>query len=126
MKFRSRVIGFVCNILMLAIAACAVICTINICLARKNSSHTKVTVDDLTVSERVVDKADYSARIKTAYSKGGKTYYNVTIGKYTTERSSNEVAILKKNPNFKTEIYALNIKNSDPFSHQSSRAKSPS
>ncbi|MGN0414489.1 MAG: hypothetical protein ACI4FX_03245 [Agathobacter sp.] len=115
MRTRSRILSFFCNAAILAMVIVVAFGLFHYYTTMKSSSHTKVTTDMLEVAVKNFDKNEYSPSTRTAFIKNGKTYYNVTIGKYTTERSADEIEVLGSDTLCDTEIYTLNIKNTDPF-----------
>lgn len=114
-KSQNRILGFICNTAILIMVICMFLCLVNVYVEKKSHSHSKVTTKMLTVKEKEIAKDQYTQKIKESYVKGGKTYYDVTIGKYTTERSSDEIRVFGQDTVCDTEVYILNIRNTDPF-----------
>lgn len=115
LKTRNKILGFCCNLALLAMVIVAGFGFYNYYTTMKSSSHTSVTPEMLEITVKNIDKNEYSPSTRTAYVKNGETYYNTTIGKYTTERSYDEIKVLGSDTLCDTEIYTLNIKNTDPF-----------
>lgn len=115
LKIRSFILRACCNIALLTMFVCIVLCSVSIYASKKVESHTPVSEEHLAATTDTIPEAQYSTKTATSYVKNGVTYYDLTIGGYTTERKEEELDILGFDTVCDTAIYTLTIYNNDSF-----------
>lgn len=114
-KLRGTIFQSLCNVCVLAVFLCMILCVITMFATKREASHTPVLPDMLVSTVEKTPEAQYDTSISTSYVKKGIVYCDVSIGGYTTERSSKELSVFGYDTACDTEIYTLTIENTDQF-----------